>query len=169
MLYVLKSDRNIYKQDQLFRKLGVMRAQPPRQEDLDTWGVAILQPDNPPEVDVYTALKTASEIDGMWYRDYDVRSYTNEERLQKAKQDREMAVKAIVVSTSSGKSFDGNEDSQNRMTRAIVGMNAEDSINWVLADNSIAAVSKAELQEALYLAGQKQSELWVIPYENVFA
>lgn len=35
---------------------------------------------------------------------------------------------------------------------------------WVLADNSIAQVTKAELQEALRLSDAAMAKLWVRPY-----
>lgn len=74
-------------------------------------------------------------------------------------------VSKILVTTSFGNTFDGNEDAQNRMARALVGMEEYDSIHWVLSDNSIVNVTKAELREALRVAGQRQAELWIIPYK----
>lgn len=74
---------------------------------------------------------------------------------------RQEKVDAIVVTTQSGKTFDGDETSQNRMTRAVVGLKDGDLIEWVLADNSVAGVSRQELAEALYLAGREQSLLWL--------
>lgn len=77
---------------------------------------------------------------------------------------RELAVGAIKVTVSSGKEFDGNEDAQGRMARAIIGLQAAGvgSIRWVLADNTATDVTLAELTEALVLSGQEQSRLWVI-------
>lgn len=75
---------------------------------------------------------------------------------------RAAAVDAIVVTVKTGKTFDGNEDAQNRMNRAITGLQAAGvpTIRWTLADNSEADVTLAELTEALILAGQEQSRLW---------
>lgn len=80
------------------------------------------------------------------------------------KEARTEAVSAIKV-TVGGKVFDGDETSQTRMTRAIVGMQAAgvSTINWTLANNAVAEVTVAELTEALILAGQRQAELWVLP------
>ena len=80
-----------------------------------------------------------------------------------AKADRQAAVDAITVTTSSGRVFDGDETSQGRMARAVIGMQAAGalSINWVLHDNTVASVPVAELTEALVLAGQEQARLWV--------
>ena len=57
------------------------------------------------------------------------------------------------TTTAAGKVFDGNEDAQNRMSRAVNAMEDADTLPWVLADNTIAQVSRAELREALKLAG----------------
>lgn len=75
---------------------------------------------------------------------------------------RERAVSSIQVTVSTGKVFDGDEDSQNRMARAIIGMNAvkADVITWTLADNSVVAATLAELTEALVLSGKEQANLW---------
>jgi hypothetical protein len=81
-----------------------------------------------------------------------------------AKAAREAAVAAIKVTTVSGKTFDGDEVSQGRMARAIIGLQAANapSITWVLADNTPATVTLAELTEALVLAGQAQAAIWVV-------
>lgn len=81
-----------------------------------------------------------------------------------AKENRAKAVASIIVTTASGKAFDGDESSQTRMARAIIGMEAIGRvlITWTLADNSIVDVSAAELTEALVLAGERQSQLWPI-------
>ena len=84
--------------------------------------------------------------------------------LTKAKQERAQVVADIIVTTTAGKSFDGHEDAQNRMARTITGMEDTDEILWVLADNTPAMVGKAELKEALRLAGQAQTDVWVKPY-----
>lgn len=84
---------------------------------------------------------------------------------QELKAERDAAVAAIVVTTSTGKPFNGDETSQTRMSRAIVGMQAAgaSTIRWVLADNTDVEVTLAELYEALVLAGQAQAAIWVIP------
>lgn len=85
--------------------------------------------------------------------------------LSKAKQERAQEVAGIIVTTVTGRSFDGHEDAQNRMSRAITGMEDTDEILWVLADNTPAMVGKSELKEALRLSSQAQTELWVRPYQ----
>lgn len=89
---------------------------------------------------------------------------TAEQLRATAKQERASAVAAIVVTTSTGKTFDGDETSQTRMARAIIGMQAASvgTINWTLANNQSVSVTVAELTEALILAGQEQAALWPI-------
>lgn len=71
------------------------------------------------------------------------------------------AVAAIKVTTAAGNTFDGDETSQGRMGRAVSCMGDGESVTWVLANNTIAKVSRAELVEALRLAGSEQSLLWI--------
>lgn len=90
---------------------------------------------------------------------------TPQQLRAEARAARTVAVAAITVTTSTGKVFDGDEISQTRMARAIIGLQAAGvpTITWTLANNSITAVTLAELTEALILAGQRQAELWPIP------
>ena len=79
------------------------------------------------------------------------------------KVDREKKVEAITV-TVGGKIFNGDETSQNRMARAIIGLQAAgvSVINWTLANNESTPVSLVELTTALILSGQAQSAVWVL-------
>lgn len=82
------------------------------------------------------------------------------------KAQRDAAVAAIKVTTVAGNTFDGDETSQDRMTRAVVAMGAApagSTVNWVLADNSVIDATQEELAEALLLAGTAQAAIWVIP------
>ena len=81
-----------------------------------------------------------------------------------AKEDRAKKVDRIQVTTSSGKVFDGDEVSQGRMARGILGLQAAGatSVTWVLADNTPTTVTIEELGEALALAGAAQAAVWVI-------
>ncbi|MDD2231197.1 MAG: hypothetical protein PHY48_17580 [Candidatus Cloacimonetes bacterium] len=92
---------------------------------------------------------------------------TEEELAQKAiddareafKSSRSAVVKSIKV-TVGDKVFDGDETSQTRMARAIVVMTDTETVLWVLADNTQVQVTKAELTEALRLAGEAQTQAW---------
>lgn len=87
---------------------------------------------------------------------------------EELKAERQAAVDAIKVTTQAGHTFDGDETSQERMSRAIIALNAASAlglgstVNWVLADNTVIQASAAELTEALVLAGQAQAAIWVI-------
>jgi hypothetical protein len=77
---------------------------------------------------------------------------------------RSAAVASIVVTTEAGNIFDGDETSQDRMARAILGLQSVGptaTVGWVLADNTAINTTAAELAEALALAGAEQSRLWV--------
>lgn len=91
--------------------------------------------------------------------------------LDSAKATRATKVDALTV-TVDGMVFDADETSQNRMSRVVAGaqalgidLNTTTQI-WVLADNTVATPTVAQLAQALKLAGQKQSELWVLPYQS---
>lgn len=75
------------------------------------------------------------------------------------------AVANIKVTTQAGNTFDGDEVSQGRMSRAIIALQATGTAStiWVLADNTTIQATAAELTEALVLAGQAQAAIWVIP------
>ena len=87
---------------------------------------------------------------------------TPERELELKKFIRQAQVDKIVVTTGAGHAFDGNEDAQNRLARSIVGLQAGESIPWVLADNTVVLVDAVELREALRLAGAAQTALWNI-------
>ena len=93
------------------------------------------------------------------------------QELAEAKSERATAVSKLVV-TVDGMTFDADEESQSRMSRTIaaaVALGADlatEKRTWVLADNSIAEPSVKQLAEALRLAGDAQTKLWTVPYEN---
>lgn len=78
------------------------------------------------------------------------------------KQSRSEAMNILTVETLKGV-FDADETSQTRMSRAIAVMSDTDLNVWVLTDNTPIEVTKADLVEALILAGKAQSALWVQP------
>lgn len=69
----------------------------------------------------------------------------------------------IKVATTSGNVFDGDETSQARMARAILGLESAGpnaTVTWVLADNTPTQVTALELREAPALACAAQARLW---------
>lgn len=86
------------------------------------------------------------------------------ERLRLAyamwKAEREDRVRAIVVEAD-GLRFDGDEDSQNRMARAVAAADLmTETTEWTLADNTVAVVSVQTLKTACRLAGEEQTRIW---------
>ena len=74
--------------------------------------------------------------------------------------------------TVDGMVFDADETSQNRMSRVVAGaqalgvdLNTTTQI-WVLADNTVATPTIAQLAQALKLAGEAQTALWTVPYQT---
>lgn len=103
---------------------------------------------------------TQSELDAI----ATMATKSPEQLLAEAKAARLPLVDTIVVTTVSGKQFNGDENSQTRMSRAITALNPLESTQWVLADNTIATVTREEFQEALRLAGEAQTAIWLAPY-----
>ena len=88
-----------------------------------------------------------------------------EQALARAKAERAAAVSQIVV-TVDGMQFDGDETSQERMARTVLTLDAGETVPWVLYDDTIAQVTREQLAQALKLAGQAQTALWVVPYQE---
>ena len=75
------------------------------------------------------------------------------------KAERQAAVDAITV-TVDNMVFDGDETSQGRMLRAItVAVSEDEQTQWILADNTVAMVSAAQLKVALRIAGSHPKTL----------
>lgn len=74
---------------------------------------------------------------------------------------RDAAVKQITVTTSSGKVFDGDEDSQNRMCRAVTFGSPGQTTTWKMANNLEETVTWEELKEAGGLCGLAQTPIWM--------
>lgn len=91
---------------------------------------------------------------------------TQEELEQQAREEfkrsRADAVANIKV-TVDAMVFDGDEVSQTRMARALAAMEEGETTLWVLANNEDVMVTRAQLKEALRLAGAAQTAIWVMP------
>ena len=90
--------------------------------------------------------------DGQWIED----------KTAEFKAGRSEAVANIVVNVD-GYLFDGDETSQDRMSRTITAMDDAETIEWILADDATAQVSKATLKKALRAAGEEMARLWIPP------
>lgn len=110
-----------------------------------------------------------SEKGGWWLKGF-APKFTEEEiaakELEKAKAERAEYVSKIVVEVD-GMKFDGDETSQDRMARSVVALNDDsETVQWVLADNTIAQVTRVQLKQALRLAGEAQTAIWANPYQQ---
>lgn len=72
-----------------------------------------------------------------------------------------LAVSKILVTSTQGNIFDGDEVSQNRMARAVTASSTGDTTLWMLANNTPATVSHDELKEALLLSGEAMTTIWM--------
>ena len=68
---------------------------------------------------------------------------------------------SIIVTTQSGKEFDGNETARVNMLSALQAAEllGQTSAGWKLADNTVAIVTVNELKEALALSIQRVGEI----------
>lgn len=88
---------------------------------------------------------------------------------QRFKFDRATAVANIKVTSSLGRTFDGDEASTTRMLKPIKVLEHEPegtTALWVLSDNTPVQVGLAEFLEVLKLAGIEQTKLWLLPDEQ---
>ena len=81
----------------------------------------------------------------------------NEYVSMQSKSDKNLRLSQIVVTTSNGNVFDGNETARNNMISAIMSAELINKTEeyWKLADNSTKLVSIDELKEALALSIQE--------------
>ena len=88
--------------------------------------------------------------------------------IAQAKAERSEEVEALTVEVE-GMIFDADETSQARMSVAASSMTDDETNVWVLHDNSVVQVTKAQLLLACRLARIAQSAVWTKPYENASA
>ena len=89
---------------------------------------------------------------------------TEEDKYQIAlknwKSDRQQAVDNIEV-TYNGIIYQGDEESQSRMSRAILGLPDDvATIDWVAKDNMVYPLTRGDLVAILHDAGSQQTALW---------
>lgn len=87
-----------------------------------------------------------------------------ERALAQAKAERAEEVERLTVEVE-GMVFDADETSQARMSVAASSMTDDETNVWVLHDNSVVQVTKAQLLKACRLARIAQSAVWTKPYE----
>ena len=87
-----------------------------------------------------------------------------EQVMVRAKAERTAEVERLTVEVE-GMVFDADETSQARMSVAASSMTDDETNVWVLHDNSVVQVTKAQLLLACRLARIAQSAVWTKPYE----
>ena len=95
--------------------------------------------------------------------------YNSKVEISNFKLARESLLKESKVTTASGKSFDADEQAQDRMMRAIIraeyrGIDDSEIVPWSTADvgtGEIDQVTIAELREAHALAIEQMAEIWL--------
>jgi len=85
---------------------------------------------------------------------------TPEEQLTERKQQRKLLVSQITVEYN-GVIYQGDEKSQDRLSRAINGLPDDSTvIEWIAKDNSTHNLNKQVLKDILFLCGSEQSRIW---------
>lgn len=88
--------------------------------------------------------------------DSELKIFTNAAK----KENRHVLVDSIEVEYN-GILYQGDEESQNRMSRAINGLPDDmTTISWKASDNSSQELTRVDLKEILFLAGQEQTRIW---------
>lgn len=122
--------------------------------------------------------RTPEKRAGEWYQVWEVVAASEAEKARRAKDyeaelrdqfkaERAIAVANIRVTSSLGRTFDGDEESTTRMLKPIKLLENKPegtTTLWVLSDNTPAQVGLPEFLEVLELAGLEQTRLWVAPH-----
>jgi len=86
----------------------------------------------------------------------DKQAELDQQVIDDAKQAKVEALATLVITTSFGNTFDGNETARNNMLSAIQAstFTGTTTANWRMANNTVVSVTLDELKEALTLAIQ---------------
>jgi len=68
---------------------------------------------------------------------------------------------STITMTVDNITLDGNEKSQERISRAITALDPEETTFWIDVNGEAQELSREQLKMALKLAGQKQTEIFV--------
>lgn len=134
---------------------------------MDVWQV--IQPSEKPLYDAYVETLVEGEtnfvqtwtVEPLTQAEIDANAPAKYERdLKLWKGDRDILVRNIEV-TYNAVVYQGDEDSQTRMARAIVALPDDiTTINWVAKDNTVNSLTRLDLQAILLDAGNQQSAIW---------
>lgn len=85
----------------------------------------------------------------------------DEEYLAMAKKSNRQMLVGLIEVGYNGVIYQGDETSQDRMSRAINGLPDDSAtILWKAKDNSSHELTRLDLKEILFLAGQEQTRIW---------
>ena len=102
-------------------------------------------------------------LNGKWPEEVPLPPPTEEQLYLQWKAERQQAIDNIKVEID-GLLFDGDEVSQSRMARAFALADSPDeTIRWILADNTVTQVTADQLRRAAREAGRVQEALWIPP------
>jgi hypothetical protein len=137
----------------------------PSKENFTDFGASVVIETQKPEATPthFVIEDTPKRIEGQWLQQWNLVPHSQEYLREQWKAQRAAMVEAIKVTTQSGNEFDGDEISQGRMARAVSSMEDTDTVIWVLANNTPIMATRAELKEALKMAGSAQAAIWVAP------
>ena len=98
-------------------------------------------------------------------KDIDIQSllkeYENINLKKIYKVERNKKTSTITVTLENKVILDGDEKSQERISRAINALEPEETTYWIDASGEPQELTREDLKEALKLAGQKQTEIFV--------
>lgn len=102
-----------------------------------------------------------ADSNGRWVEKKPTADEIAKQKKEEWKADRQEKVDAIVVEID-GMKFDGDELSQGRMARAAgLAETPDETVRWILADNTVADVTADQLKRAARAAGREQEKLWI--------
>jgi len=124
------------------------------------------------EIEGFTPIDTDKPYDyfcdhlyDIYYKDGEFIKIPNEhfyvEQKLDLKANKESSLNSIKVTTEAGNTFDGDEKSQDRMSKILLRSTLTDiaEIDWKLANNNIVTIKIEELKEALSLAIKEMSNI----------
>lgn len=117
------------------------------------------------EVDVEESEK------GGWWLKGKAPTFTDEEIIENEyvadKQIRDNEMTSLTIEVD-GYVLQADEESQNRMMRAILVLQKKETIQWVTADDELVMISREQLEQALRKAVEAQTEIWGKPHWNKY-
>lgn len=92
-----------------------------------------------------------------------ISNYVVNKEIDRLNRERAEAVANIIITLSDGVTIlNGDETAQNRMNRAVTGLPDDVATNmWIGANGDVYMLNKLQFQEAIRLAGEAQTVIWI--------